>query len=1320
MTAPDWKLLMARDRRPLEAIWKKLSAGDATPVGPAADRFWENFRASAQLLSSRLSLPLRLEYDPELPISQHRQEIMASLMERKCLIVCGETGSGKSTQLPKICLEAGLGRSAVIGHTQPRRIAARSIAARLAEELGSPLGQAAGFKMRFSDRTDPKTLVKLMTDGVLLAEIQRDRWLEQYDAIILDEAHERSLNIDLLIGYLKRVIARRPDFRLIVTSATIDAERFAEHFGDAAGPAPIFTIAGRTYPVELRYRPVLGDSLDEEDRQEASLDQRLCEAMDELLQDAEGDLLIFLPTEREIRETAQVVRGHLVRRGLGDRFDLLPLYARLAESDQDRIFHPGPKRRIVLATNVAESSLTVPRIGAVIDTGTARISRFAPRSKVQRLPIEPISQASANQRAGRCGRLFPGICVRLYSETDFQGRSPFTTPEIRRSALAGVLLQMKLVGIDDLESFPWLDPPRPEMIREGIATLRELQALDGDGRLTPIGRMLGRWPVDPRVGRMLIAASENRCLADVLVIASALEVLDPRIRPPEKQQAADEAHQIFLDPHSDFISYLKLWDQYQRWKADLGRSRLQKACESRFLSMVRLREWSEVHRQLLEQVEAQGLKVGRRWVEPSSADADVVEKEPDRWAPSDPYRRIHQSLLTGLLSGVAMADQEGRYQGAHGITFTLWPGSGLRGTRPKWIVAAEVVETTQRYGRTVARIDPRWIEPMAGHLLDYHYDAPFFSRRNGAASVQRRGSLFGLPIVPRHPVPLAPIDPALARRLLIDQGLSEGELASRARFYQSNRKTMAELERWAACARQRQWIIDPYRLQQFYEQHLPKEVVDRRSLEAWDATIDSNHPIYLDAAQWIDQSTRQGLEEQFPADVQLASTKMPVVYRFQPGAETDGATLSVPQPMLAQISYEQAPWWIPGWMEEWVVALIKSLPKRLRSQLVPASHVAQQLIHQWREEGWGKKPFWPTLTEGLSRVAEQPIERKDFQWEKIPEHLKIRFEVVGPEGKSIGASRDLEQLKQQFVTQDTQPRRTEHRTQFPWLHQKHQAFPDLTIPKQISVDHHGMTILKYPALSAADNDATLEWFDDPETAIRHHRQGLWKLLSIADRKEVKMHLTHLPGISRSLMLLGSVLPKDRMMEGLGWLLITIAYPVPEVEVWSPEEWNRLRSNRVERLGGAADEVARWLPEWAEAHHRVSLKLEGTPRPSESVRLAIQNQTLALYAPSFLQQTPWEWLREFPRYLKGMVVRCDKSAGQLPKDQATEDILKRFWDAWEHRPGEDRQRPIEYQWQQFRWAIEELRVSLFAQALGTRIAVSPKRLEKMLESLLQRR
>ena len=853
---------MLRDRKGLESAAKRIEAR-ASRKKPF-DRDFADWKKRVERSIRRVEERRRrvpaLKYDDELPVSARRDEIKEAIENHQVVVVCGETGSGKSTQLPKICLELGRGVRGMIGHTQPRRLAARSIAARVAEEIGSSVGDLVGFKIRFSDETGPNTLVKLMTDGILLAETQGDKDFTQYDTIILDEAHERSLNIDFLIGYLKRLLQRRRDLKLIITSATIDAERFAKHFETSKNPVPVIEVSGRTYPVDIVYRSLVPE--DDEPEIDAVSGVRL--AVQECARRGSGDMLVFLPTERDIHEAVKILKStRIPGDSPGRETEILPLYARLPSERQQRIFKPGGRRRVVLATNVAESSLTVPRIHYVIDTGTARISRYSSRSRTQRLPIEAVSRASADQRAGRCGRIGPGVCMRLYSEDDYLRRDRYTQPEIQRSNLAAVILQAEALKLGDIERFPFLDPPKRATIRDGYKTLAELSALDDTGRMTELGRTLSRLPVDPRIGRMILAADEERCLADVLIIAAALEVRDPRLRPPEKQDAADEAQKKFMHEESDFLTYLNIWDFYHDLKAKLSRGQLRRACAQNFLSYMRMREWCDIHRQLDSLVRDAGMKPRKR---------------------TGDYDTIHQSILTGLLSSIAFKSEKFVYSVAGNTKGHVWPGSVAFNKKPSWLAAAEIVETTRRYLRTCAKIDPNWLEPLAEHLVKRSYSDPYWSRKHGSAMAKEKVTLFGLPIVVDRPMRLGTADPAMARDLLIRDGLVGDQIREEAPFIRHNREIREEMDVLQKKVRRSDLLKPEWDLERVFRDRLPLEVVDVATLTKWRKQVERDNPriLFLTKEDLLRDAETEADEEAFPDIWETPTTAFELKYEYAP------------------------------------------------------------------------------------------------------------------------------------------------------------------------------------------------------------------------------------------------------------------------------------------------------------------------------------------------------------------------------------------------------------------------------------------------------
>ena len=1386
-------------RRPyfrLKDQWQRIARLPEGDRKQADTQRWHHAADQArEQFANRCNTKYTIAYDADLPISAYRDKIIDLLVHRQVLVLCGETGSGKSTQLPKLCLEAGFGKTGWIGHTQPRRLAARSIAHRLAEELDTKVGDVVGFKVRFNDQTQNASLIKLMTDGILLAEVQRDRFLDSYDCIILDEAHERSLNIDLLMAYLQRLLPRRPDLRIVITSATIDAEQFANHFQDAIGPAPIVTVEGRGFPVDVRYRGALSvresnitnrgstaadnspNATDDFD----SVTQRFCDAVDELLSEGRGDILAFFPTERDIRDAAKQLRGHLTNRGLHQSIEVLPLYARLTEAEQQRVFQPHRMQRIVLATNVAESSITVPGIRYVIDTGTARISRFAAKSKVQRLPIEPISQASCNQRSGRCGRLGPGIAIRLYDESDYLSRSAFATPEIRRSDLASTIVHIKSLGIDDIESLPWLDPPRPDAVREGMNVLRELSAIDETERLTETGRQLARWPVDPRVGRILIEAQRNGCLNDALIIAAAMETQDPRVRPPEKAAAADEAHQKFRDPNSDFLSFLRIWDFYHKLREQLGRSRLEKACRDSFLSLVRMREWADVHRQLLEQCKEMNLNVGKRKAQlpeiatltddnsrnvqkqrvapnptspnPTSPNRELSRQPVAKGLPEG-YESLHSALLSGLLSNISMLEDVGKYKGAQGLEVNIWPGSGLKQSRSKWIVAGELIETTQRYARMVARIELDWIERLAQHLIKYSFDEPHFSQKQGSALVVRRGSLYGLPVSPRVSVPLAPIDPALARKLLIEQGLAENELVSRAKFWQHNQLFLEQVKELGDKTRRRDLVIDPFVLTDFYRTRIPAFVVDRVTLEKWDRTLSepakgessANLPqgdlVKSPYLSWETISVdldKQEVEEQYPEKLAMGVSQLPLRYRYEPGDQADGVSLVVPQSIVHQLHHERLEWLVPGLLEEKLACLIKSLPKRLRRQLVPVPDTVNQLLPKLIQKQQQQAPFWKSLCDIVSEFIREPVKQSDFDLQSLPEHLRMRVELVDDQGKPIQASRDLVDLQQSQMARASAAGSTmspEQKTKYDWSRSSLETWDIETLPKSVVELRGGVRINRFPTLVTDKDKIRTELVDHEPFAEQLFRRGMTTLFARIERREIRSQIQFLPQWSSCSLWLSDRYAGDRLRELVGDLIARLAFidtnwtseqltPVFRTRV----EFDISRLKRLERIAGAAAEVGRWLPRFAEANFKVRSLLEKSPASWSSNGQSVREQLAALFDESLSYLTPWCFVRETPRFLQAVAVRLErlKTIGPV-KDLEIDAVVSRYWQCYLEQLARA-QPPLTVMQSiptsngarleangkllEYRWLIEELRVSLHAQQLGTRVSVSPKRLDKLL-------
>lgn len=1339
MSAPEIvNQAMQSDRFRLLQLWQRVEPQWKADPGCAAYQRWLQFaQQSAQRYQQRAASVPTLAYDPQLPITEHRQQIIELLRSRQTIVVCGETGSGKSTQLPKICLEAGLGRSGLIGHTQPRRLAARAVASRLAAELQSNVGGLVGFKIRFTDATQANTLVKLMTDGVLLAETQGDRFLEQYDALIIDEAHERSLNIDFLLGYLRRVLAKRPQLKLIITSATIDPESFANHFADEQGPAPIVEVSGRTYPVEIRYSPP-ADLAGDEDLDEEIYQRAIATAADELIAEGPGDILVFLPTERDIRSASKYLRGHFAASRAGT-IDILPLYARLSNEEQNKIFVPHTGRRIILATNVAESSLTVPGIHYVIDTGLVRLSRYAVRSKIQRLPIEPISQASANQRSGRCGRLGPGICIRLYEESDFASRSHFTTPEIRRSDLANVMLQSYMLRLGPLEDFPLLEMPTPDAIRDGQKTLRELGAIDAKHQLTELGKQLGRLPCDVRVGRMLLEAHQRACLAEVIIIAAALESQDVRQRPAGQRSQSDAAHHKFRDPHSDFLSFIRLWEFYEKLSNDLGRSRLQKALNQHYLSYHGFREWADVVRQLRELLAAAGFKAGQRRIELASIpepDANSEKpvgrrqhhdaNEPSEKSPDRPegYAAIHQSLLAGLLSGIAERSDRNEYKAAGGLSVHLWPGSGLFRRTPKWIVAAEIVETSQRFARIAAELDAEWIEFAGRDLLKHSYSQPHWSEKSGSAMVYRKSTLYGLTIVAGRRMPLAPIDAALARSLLIEHGLVAGEWRCDLAFYRHNVELIADMEELVRRTRSRRYIIDRFHLANFYEARLPEEVVDLSSLHAWlkqNQNCHSEKKLWLREEDLLDQQDdHPDVVNDFPNTLKVGAAEFPLAYHFEPGNQRDGVTITIPQVALRQVSEPALAWLVPGLLEEKIVAIIKALPKSLRTNFVPAPDVARKFAGPLALTDRAT-PFYAALSEVMSQYCGQRISPSQIDCVQVPDHLRFLVQVIDQEGHTLATGRDVEQLIAQYglSSQDTSSAIQEGVTQ--WTDREIRNPEDLDdLPEQIVIRRGGVKVAAFRALVDTGKSVHTRLVDTAAEAERQSLGGITRLFALRNDKLLRNQVKYLPRWNESALALGAVIPAGQLQAGLQDLLAKIAFVENQPPVNNSIDFSARQAQSAQRVSLATQEIAAWLPALAASYQELRLRLEKAPAPWREVVDSIRQQLGELFAPRFLQDTPWQWLKEYPRYLQAARLRLDKlSNGGLPKDRKLAEPLVTAKTSYFQAIKTPRSGDVEYAryLNELRWLIEELQVSLFAQQLGTKVSVSPKRVQEAIQRLL---
>ncbi|ACL71353.1 ATP-dependent helicase HrpA [Thioalkalivibrio sulfidiphilus HL-EbGr7] len=1271
---------LSRDRdalaRDLARLQRRIASGK--PADRMAVDLEGRIEASRAARAARLaSLPIT-RFPEDLPVSEHRDEIAKLISEHPVVVICGETGSGKTTQLPKICLALGRGVDGLIGHTQPRRIAARSVASRIAEELDSRIGEAVGFKVRFSDHTRPESYIKLMTDGILLAELRSDPDLRAYDTLIIDEAHERSLNIDFLLGYLKGLMPRRPDLKLIITSATLDPDRIAAHFGEA----PIYQVPGRTYPVETRYRPVQSEDEDSE----RDLNTALLEAVDELAAEGPGDVLVFLPGEREIREAAEALRKHHPR-----HTEILPLYARLSATEQNKVFAPHTGRRVVLATNVAETALTVPGIRYVVDTGLARIARYAWRSRVQRLSLEPVSQASANQRSGRCGRLGPGVCIRLYSEDDFTLRPAFTDPEILRSNLASVILQMANLGLGDPEHFPFVDPPDPRLIRDGFKLLEELGAVDGRHRITGTGRKLARLPVDPRLGAMLLAAGREGAVVELLRIVAFLAIQDPRERPAEKRQAADEAHARYREAGSDFLSWLKLWDDWREQQRHLTRAKLRAWCREGFLSFIRMREWQDLHGQLRQALGELGLKENQQPAEPEA---------------------IHRALLAGLVSQVGLKTERGDYLGARNRRFHIHPASGLFKKAPAWVMAAEIAETTKVYARECAAIRPEWLETVAPHQLKHHYFEPHFEERRGTVGAYDRVTLYGLTVHPKKRVNYGRIDPADARRVFIREGLVAGRLRSQAAALKHNLALIREIEDLEARGRRRDLLADEQVLYDFYDARIPAEVHDAASFERWRKQAERDDPqiLKLSREALLQQDTGTLGPERFPDHLETGGIRLPLSYRFEPGAEDDGVTLTVPLAALNGLDPYVGEWLVPGLLEEKLTALIKSLPKGLRRNFVPAPDFAHACLGRL---GPPDGPLTLALSRVLRAITGTEIPADAWRPETLEPHLQLRYRVVDRKNQTLATGRDLAELRdrlsgrarESFAAQ--RPRGFERQGLMDW------DFGEL--PDHVGFEQHGAQLRGYPALVDRIDHVDLTLADSPAKARQIHRAGLRRLFMLRAREPVKYLYRNLPGIQTLCLQYNPVDRCDALKDDLAFAGVE--------RVFMAEPWPRDREGFEARLEAGRGELVSETQALCELsarilgpYQRIRARLKGNlPLSWIEAAADIRDQLDHLVRPHFVRETPRPWLEQIPRYLAAIEKRLERLDHAPDKDRRMRVDVEPLWEDCKARLVAAGDAPSEAL-VHYRWLIEELRVGLFAQELGTIEKASVKRLEEARKSL----
>ncbi len=1240
-------------------------------------------------------------FPSDLPIAQKREEIAAAIAGHQVVIVCGETGSGKSTQLPKIALAMGRGTRGWIGQTQPRRIAARSIAARIAQELDTPLGQAVGYKIRFADKVSQQTSVKIMTDGILLAETQRDATLQQYDTLIIDEAHERSLNIDFLLGYLKQLLPRRGDLKLIVTSATIDPQRFSKFFDDA----PVIEVSGRMFPVEVRYRPPgqIDAETDATEAQDLNAAAAVAQAVRELDDTGQprGDILVFLPGEREIRETAEALASTR-------NAQILPLYARLPPEQQMRIFDapPAGMRRIVLATNVAETSLTVPGIRYVIDTGLARMSRYSPRHKVQRLPIEPVSQASAQQRAGRCGRVADGVCIRLYSEDDFAARPAFTQPEILRTNLASVILQMKALRLGEVEDFPFIEPPARRLIRDGHETLVELGAIDTRDELTPIGRQLAKLPIDPRLGRMILAARREQSLAEVLIITAALAAGDARLRPVGHEEAAQRAQAMFRHGESDFLGYLRLWEWLRQQSAQLSQNKLRKACAERFLSLVRLREWQDIHRQLVEMLRQMGMR-----------------QEPEDQPPAS-YAAIHRALLTGLLSSVGQRTDTGEYEGPRGVRFWLFPGSGLFAAKPRWVMAAELVETTKLYARSVAKISPHWIERLAAHLTQRTYADPHWHQKSGDVEGFESVLLQGLPVVHRRRISFGPIDAKVAREIFIYEALVEGRYDTPAPFARHNAATIDDAQKLAAKLRKGDLLAGKDRHYAFYESRLPRHIYNARRFEHWLHQAAKSKPdvLRMTRADVLRYDPAIDDARLFPDALPVAGMTLPLEYRIEPRDVDDGVNVTVPLAALPALRPEPFDWLVPGLLPQKIEALLRRLPKDLRVLLIPipqtartaalaiARHDSDTSDHQPKPPN---KPLTTALAEYLHEAHGLLVSPELWHHDTLPQHLRMTYHVTDDTGHEIAVGDDLPALQVKLARRAAET--SAHVSDQRYDRQGITTWDFGDLPETVPVTFAGMSLDQFPAIVDADQSVSLQLVASRPAAHRLSRAGLRRLFMLHIDDELADARRDIPDIQQLLLLyapLGSpqALKEQIVMAAVDRLFLD-GPPGGDVVRTAMEFELRRRAGRG-RLRESLTFISQQTLAILHGFHQVTLALPERPPSAWTASLAdVRDQLASLMPPDFLLALPPDWRPHLPRYLSGIRHRLTKLAtGHVARDaQLTAELAPHVAFYRQRRQSltqHDDPRPLET----FGRLLQELRISVFAQHLGTATPISFQKLE----------
>lgn len=1287
------KLTMLCDRAELLKLWRIASSrkNKNLPADQLEQKWLKLFTRSSGLLAEKLDRRPTVEYPEALPISAKREEIAEAIKAHQVIILAGETGSGKTTQIPKICLDLGLGFFGKIGHTQPRRIAASTVASRIAEELKQPLGEAVGYQVRFSDNTSPYSYIKLMTDGILLAEIQSDPELLQYDTIIIDEAHERSLNIDFLLGYLKQLLPKRPDLKLIVTSATIDLDRFSKHFDNA----PIIEVSGRTYPVEILYRPPVADAED--------LSQSILDAVEEILtmpRSNTNDILVFLSGEREIRDVAKALRKANL-----PHIEVLPLYARLSLAEQNKVFQGHKGRRIVLATNVAETSITVPGIGYVIDPGTARISRYSARTKVQRLPIEAISQASANQRAGRCGRVSNGVCIRLYEEEDFLNRPQFTDAEILRTNLASVILQMLNMGFGNIAKFPFVDAPDSRFIRDGFKLLEELRAVDAKGVLTPLGRQLSKIPIDPRLARMVVEGQKQGALKELLIIVAALTIQDPRERPAEKQQASDEKHRRFWNDKSDFLAYVNLWNYAEEQRQALSQNQWRKQCVKEFLSFSRLREWRELHHQIRIAIKALNFKENR---EPAS------------------YEGIHKALLSGLLGNIGLKSDESKewdYLGTRNRKFSIFPASSQFKKKPRWLMTAELLETSKLYAHCVASIDPEWLLQVGEHLLKHHYYQPHYNPKSGQVMGYDRITLSGLLVAEKKRVNYSHIDEKVAREVFIRSALVEGAYEKNPKkkvrsFYKENQKRIDEVIKLEAKSRRKDIMVDDEILYEFYDQRLPTNIVNLAGFEHWrkEAEKGEKNLLVVPKHLLMQRNAEEITEAQFPDSLEVAGMELPLTYHFEPGHPDDGVSIGIPATALHIIPEHRLDWLVPGLIKDKCISLVKSLPKNLRKKFVPVPHYVDQILNRVSPSHRALKEV---LIEQLQHISGETLPEDCLTDAEVDDFYQMNIHVLDERRRVIGRGRKLKVLREKYKDHLQEALQTVGEN---IEREDIQSWDFGSLDESRSLKRSGVNVKAFPALVLEKESLALRMLDNPVDAHFNSEKGMAYLLSKRFAQQVKylkQNLIKNKDIGLSVVNMGN---RQQVVQDIILAAIKEACITGQV-------LPRTESQFEQRANAFGDKIVPYASEYEatllEALNTVVQIRKNIKTNKNALALTfafsdIQNQLQQLFYEGMLFYTPLEWFKQFPRYLKAITVRLEKAPMNVHKDRLAMNSVSELWDLHAQRLAKEGEAAYNNSegWREFRWMLEELRVSLFAQTLKTKMPVSEKRLKKHWDELLK--